>query len=139
MTNRRPVKITLQQLLRKALVYLRKSTLRPVEETAARAAFQHEQKALALRLGWPEKVIEVIDEDVGMSGLDADSHEGVKRLRKLVAQEVVGIIVASGACRFTRSRSDLESLLGLCRNTNTLLAIDGTVVDPDDPGECPLG
>jgi DNA invertase Pin-like site-specific DNA recombinase len=135
MSGHRPEEITDQHLRRLALVYLRQSTQKQVEEHKGSTAFQRDQKAHALRWGWPEKAIVVIDDDLGVSGRTVEAREGFKRMRRLVAQEDVGIICMSLSDRMGRNSDDSESLLSLCRDTDTLLAIDGAIVDLNDPSD----
>ncbi len=134
MSEYRPPQIKAHHLLRRAVVYVRQSTPKQVEEHTGSTAHQRGQQDYARRWGWPESAIDIIETDLGMSGTTGDRREGFQQLRKLVAQDQVGIILVSDTSRLTRSNLDFETLLELCRDTGTLLAVDGVIVDLEDPG-----
>jgi DNA invertase Pin-like site-specific DNA recombinase len=116
-----------------AVVYVRQSTPKQVEEHTGSTAHQRNQKEYALRWGWREADIEVIDEDLGMSGTSGDRRKGWQRLLKLVSEGRVGIIFASDISRLSRSRRLFATLVDLCREFDVLLVVDGTIVNFDDP------
>jgi DNA invertase Pin-like site-specific DNA recombinase len=115
-----------------AVVYLRQSTARQVEQNTGSTAHQRNQETYARQWGWPESRIEVIDEDLGLSGTSTEHRTGWKRLQKLVSEEKVGAIFTAEVSRLNRSRRDFGTLVELCRDFNTLLVVDGAVVDFDD-------
>lgn len=86
---------------------------------------------LVIRWGWPEKAILAIDQARSASSSGADRSDGFTRLCELVAQKQVGIIMMSITSSLPPSSSDLLRLFELCRDTNTLVAIDGAVVELD--------
>jgi len=53
---------------------------------------QYRLKERALRLGWRQEQVEVIDEDQGQSGASAESRSGFKRLVSEVALGQVGAV-----------------------------------------------
>ncbi|MFI5341970.1 MAG: recombinase family protein [Candidatus Methylomirabilales bacterium] len=133
MRDSRPAQITARHLQRLAVVYLRQSSPRQVEENPGSAAHQRNQKELALRWGWPEDSIEIIDQDLGLSGTSGESREGWQRLLQLVSQGQVGLILVSEISRLSRSRADFFTLAQLCRTFDVLLAVEGTIVEFDNP------
>jgi hypothetical protein len=138
MRQHRPLEIEDRHLDRLALVFVRQSCRPGVEEQTGSTGHQRDQREFARHWGWPEEAIEVIDDDLGLSGASGN-RPGFQRLQDLVAQKQAGMILASDASRLTRSRSDLESLLRLCRDAGTLLALNGSIVVLDTPREWPDG
>src|SRR5687767_6682514 len=86
--------ITPEHLRRKALVYLRQSTLDQVEKNTGSQAYQRNQVELAQAYGWPEDLIEVIDDDLGKSGSSVDRRTGWQRMLDQITARSVGIIFA---------------------------------------------
>ena len=72
--------ITVEHLNRKAIVYIRQSSLDQVEKNTGSQAFQRNQVELARAYGWSEELIEVIDEDLGKSGSSVDRRTGWQRM-----------------------------------------------------------
>lgn len=132
MTENRPQQIKPNHLQKLAIVYVRQSTMKQVLEHTGSTSYQRGQKEFAFRWGWPEQNIEIVDVDLGRSGTRGENREGWQRILKLVAQQLVGIILASFSSRLTRSSKDFEVLLELCRATETLLAVDGAIIDAND-------
>ena len=66
-------KITDAHRRRRAVVYVRQSTLAQVERNTESAARQYALRDRAVELGWPEGSVVVVDEDMGRSGA---SREG---------------------------------------------------------------
>ena len=72
--------ITAEHLKRKALVYLRQSSLEQVEKNTGSQAYQRNQVELARDYGWPEDLIEVIEDDLGKTGSSVDRRSGWQRI-----------------------------------------------------------
>jgi trehalose-6-phosphatase len=60
----RPLLVKASHLIRKAFVYLRQSTRPQVEENEGSTGHQREQTRFPREWGWPEELIEVIDEEL---------------------------------------------------------------------------
>lgn len=131
-SENRPPQIRGDHLRRLAIVYVRQSTPRQVDEHTGSTAHQRGQKEYPLKWGWVESNILVIEEDLGLSGSSGEHRRGWHLLLKLVAQGRAGIILTSDTSRLTRSSADFETLLGLCLEFDTLLAVEGVIVDPTD-------
>jgi DNA invertase Pin-like site-specific DNA recombinase len=129
----RPTQIKAHHLERLALVYLRQSSPKQVEMHTGSTAHQRDQKEYALQWGWPEAAIEVIDEDLGLSGTSGDHRRGWQRMLKLVPENEVGVIFVSDISRLSRSRRDYGTLADLCREFGVLLVVNGDIVDFNNP------
>ena len=121
-------KITPQHLERKAVVYLRQSSLKQVRENLES---QHLQYALAERarsLGY--RSVEVIDSDLGCSaGMGAARRIGFDRVVAAVARGEVGMILSREASRLSRTDRDWCHLLEVCQIFDTLIADEEQIYD----------
>ena len=118
-------------LQRAAYVYVRQSSPRQVIEHRESQRRQYDLARWASSAGWPGEQVVVIDEDQGKSGSTAKTRPGFARLIAAVARGEVGIVIALEATRLSRNSPDWHHLLYLCRFTNTLIADEHTVYDPD--------
>jgi DNA invertase Pin-like site-specific DNA recombinase len=125
-------KITTDHLARRAALYVRQSSLRQVYENQESTKRQYALKQRAVALGWPEGMIDVIDEDLGISGASANARAGYKKLVGEVSQENIGIVISIEASRLSRSSSDWSNLLEICRLTRTLIMDEDGIYDPSD-------
>jgi len=125
-------KILPRHLERWALVYLRQSTAQQLVRNQESTRLQYALRDRALALGWEANRIEVIDDDLGRSGISAEGRPGFQRLVAEVGLDHVGIIVGLEMSRFARSCRDWHQLLEICALFGTLIAdLDG-VYDPAD-------
>ena len=125
-------KITELQRRRRAVVYVRQSTLHQVERNTESAARQYALRDRAVELGWAAAAISVVDEDTGRSGSSTDGRLGFKELVAEVGLGQVGIVLALEVSRFARSSADWHQLLDLCALTATLIADADGVYSPAD-------
>src|ERR1700736_6719556 len=114
-------KVTSSHLERTAIVYVRQSTLMQVREHTESTARQYGLAGAAARLGWPASGIEVIDQDLGLSGRSAAHRDGFKQLMGRLCLGEVGAIFGLEVARLARSNADLARLLELARLTDTLV------------------
>src|SRR5437868_4391611 len=91
--------ITPGHLARKALIYVRQSTPGQVERNTGSQALQREQVELARAYGWPDDLIEVIDEDLGKSGSATDRRTGWQRMLDRIATHEVGCVFSVNITR----------------------------------------
>src|SRR5437868_1358627 len=82
--------------------------------------------------GWPRGRIDVIDEDLGISGRSIEGRSGFQRLLAEVALEHVGMVLGIEMSRLARSCRDWHQLLELCAVFGTLLGDADGVYDPCD-------
>jgi DNA invertase Pin-like site-specific DNA recombinase len=126
------VKISAEHLLRRAVVYLRQSTLKQVVENPESTRRQYDLRERALALGWAADAIEIIDEDLGRSGSTSDGRTGFRKLSEEIARGDVGAIFALDVSRLARSSADWHRLLDLCGVADVLIADDQATYDPRD-------
>jgi excisionase family DNA binding protein len=125
-------KITDAHRRRRAVVYVRQSTLAQVERNTESAARQYGLCDRAVELGWPRDSVVVVDEDTGRSGSSAAGRLGFKELVADVGLGHVGVVLALEVSRLARSSADWHQLLDLCALTRTLIADADGVYSPAD-------
>jgi DNA invertase Pin-like site-specific DNA recombinase len=112
-------KITSAHLERAAYVYIRQSTLHQVRHHLESKRRQYDLKLRAQELGFRQ--VEVIDEDLGVSGTGTKERPGFARLLASVCEGKVGAVLALEASRLARNNRDWHHLIDLCVLTNTLV------------------
>jgi DNA invertase Pin-like site-specific DNA recombinase len=117
---------------RRAVVYVRQSTLGQVERNTESAARQYGLRERAVELGWPPGSVSVVDGDTGRSGATSDGRLGFKELVAEVGLGHVGLVLALETSRLARSSADWHQLLDLCALTGTLIADADGVYSPGD-------
>ena len=125
-------KVTDQHRRRRAVVYVRQSTLHQVERHVESAARQYALRERAVELGWPAESVVVVDEDTGRSGATSEGRIGFKELVAEVGLGHVGLVLALEVSRLARSSADWHQLLDLCALTGTLIADADGVYSPAD-------
>jgi DNA invertase Pin-like site-specific DNA recombinase len=125
-------KVQATHLARRAVVYLRQSTLKQVHEHRESTARQYALRERALELGWSAGLIDTIDEDLGQSGTSISERTGFQRLAEQVAHGRVGAIFALEVSRLARSSADWHRLLDLCGLADVLIADEQAVYTPRD-------
>ena len=113
-------KITARHLARKAVVYLRQSSIAQVRHHQESQRLQYALKDTAKAYGFAQ--VEVIDVDLGMSASSgARVREGFKQLLASVALGEVGIVLSREPSRLSRTDKDWCHLMELCRVLDTLI------------------
>ncbi len=125
-------KITDDHRRRRAVVYVRQSSVGQVERNLESAARQYGLRDRAVELGWPAGAVAVVDEDTGRSGASSDGRLGFKELVAEVGLGQVGLILALETSRLARCSADWHRLLDLCALTGTLIADSDGVYSPAD-------
>lgn len=121
-------KIAPYHLARKALVYLRQSSLKQVRENLESQNLQYALADRARHLGF--RTVEVIDSDLGCSaGPGAARRVGFDRVLAAVARGEVGLLLSREASRLSRTDRDWCHLLEVCQLFDTLIADDEQVYD----------
>ena len=125
-------KITDAHRRRRAVVYVRQSTVAQLERNHESRARQYALRDRAVELGWPAGAVSVVDEDLGRSGASTDGRLGFKELVAEVGLGQVGLVLALEVSRFARSSADWHQLLDLCALTATLIADSDGIYSPAD-------
>ena len=121
-------KITSQHLNKKAIIYLRQSSLRQVQENTESQRLQYALKDRARDFGFND--VEVIDCDLGSSAaVGAKSRDGFKQLLASVTLGEVGIVMSREVSRLSRTDKDWCHLLELCQVFGTLIGDADQVYD----------
>jgi len=124
-------KITTEHLSRRAALYIRQSSLRQIHENQESTRRQYNLRQKAVSLGWSEEMLDVIDDDLGVSGTSTE-RSGFKKLLSEVSQENIGIVISIEASRLSRNSQDWAKLLEICRLTRTLILDEDGMYDPGD-------
>jgi DNA invertase Pin-like site-specific DNA recombinase len=132
---RGPSKILPQHLARRAYVYVRQSSPGQVLSHPESARRQRELADLAAGLGWPSSQIAVLDSDQGKTGQTAEGREAFKRILGDVSVGEVGIVVGIEVARLARNCADWFPLVEMCALTDTLIADEEGIYDPNDPND----
>ncbi|MCA1617583.1 MAG: recombinase family protein, partial [Acidobacteria bacterium] len=113
--------ITPDHLARKAVVYLRQSSLQQVKQNLESQRLQYALADKAKALGFHH--VEIIDCDLGVSaGPGAQAREGFTQLLANVALGDVGIVLSRELSRLSRTDKDWCHLMELCQLFNVLIA-----------------
>src|SRR5215471_6230360 len=95
--------ITPVHLQKKAVIYVRQSTLTQVIFNQESLRLQYALQQRAQSLGWKTEDIEVIDADLGLTGASAQHRSGFQELVTKVTLGQVGLILS---CEVTRLSQD---------------------------------
>lgn len=120
-------KITAEHLGRRAYLYIRQSTPEQVHNNLESQRRQYALANRARELGWKE--VEVIDDDLGVSG-SGTRRPGFERLLRAVCDGQVGAVFSVEASRLARNGRDWHTLLEFCSVVNALLVDSQGVYDP---------
>lgn len=120
-------------LERRAIVYVRQSTLIQVEENLESQRRQYELADRARELGFRDIV--VIDDDLGISASGTSARPGFESLVAQICEGVVGGVFCLEASRLARNGRDWHHLLELCGLVGArVFDVDG-VYDPSHPND----
>ena len=114
-------KITASHLQRRAVVYVRQSTTAQVEHNRESTERQYRLVERASELGWSGEGVQVIDDDLGISGAGLAERSGFAHMTAEVALGHVGIVLGLEVSRLARNNADWYRLLDLCGVTDTLI------------------
>ena len=120
-------KITAEHLSRQAYVYIRQSTPGQVRHNLESQRRQYALVDHARSLGWEN--VEVIDEDLGISG-SGTRRPGFERLLRALCDGRVGAVLSIEASRLARNGRDWHTLLEFCSVVGALLIDAESVYDP---------
>jgi len=123
-------KVTAAHLSRRALLYIRQSSLKQVIHNTESAIRQYDLRGKATALGWAADQITVIDIDQGQSGASAADREGFQQLVAEVSLGRAGIVLGLECSRLARNNADWHQLLEICAMTGTLICDEDGLYDP---------
>ena len=123
-------KVTPSHLERKAVIYLRQSTMKQVREHLDSQLTQRTLVERARSLGWRPERVEVLDSDLGQSASQTQNREAFKALAAEVALGHVGIVFGWDMSRLARNNADWYQLLDLAALFDTLIGDNDGVYDP---------
>ncbi len=128
MNDSQQTKITEHHRSRKAMVYLRQSSPRQVEENLESKRLQYAMVERAEALGF--RHVETIDCDLGFSAsVGAAQREGFDYIISAVACGDVGIVLSREVSRLSRTNKDWCQLFEVCQVFNTLIGDEQQVYD----------
>jgi DNA invertase Pin-like site-specific DNA recombinase/DNA-binding transcriptional regulator YdaS (Cro superfamily) len=128
-------KITPRHLSLLAVIYVRQSTERQVIENRGSALYQRKFVELARHYGWPDDLIVINDQDLGVSGRSTAGREGYKQLRQQIFEGQVGAVFCAEESRLDRDFSSFAQLVKLSAACNTLIIDEKGVYDPNNDND----
>ena len=128
-------KIEPHHLRLRAVVYVRQSTPRQVLANQESTRRQYQLAERARQMGWPAPQVEVIDEDLGLSGASSHARTGFQRLVAAIGLGEVGLVLVTEVSRLSRRNSDWHRVIELCAVFRTLIADEDGVYDAQDPND----
>jgi DNA invertase Pin-like site-specific DNA recombinase len=128
-------KVEARHLRLRAIVYVRQSTPRQVQANRESTRRQYQLAERARQMGWPAAQIEVIDEDLGLSGASSHARTGFQRLVAAIGLGEVGIVLVTEVSRLSRRNSDWHRVIELCAVFRTLIADEDGVYCAHDPND----
>ncbi|MGP8329977.1 MAG: recombinase family protein [Methanosarcinaceae archaeon] len=121
-------KITIEHLLRIAIIYIRQSSMSQVNTHLESQRLQYNLEKRAIELGWQKT--EIIDEDLGLSGSGTVTRPGFQKLLTAIVERKVGAIFCFDASRLARNNREWSQLIEYCGMFGVLIIdLDG-VFDP---------
>ena len=117
---------------RQAVVYLRQSSVKQVQNNCESAVNQRALCERLLELGWKKSQVQVIDEDQGRTAKQVSGREGFQKLVADVSLRKIGIIMGYEVSRLSRNCADWYRLLELCALFDTLIADADGIYHPRD-------
>ena len=121
-------KIKPHHLERKAILYIRQSSLYQVNHNLESQKLQYAMEERLQQLGWRE--IEVVDDDLGRSAAGTVTRAGFERMVAEVCMGKVGAVAAREVSRFARNSREWQQLIEVCRVVDVVLIDQETVYTP---------
>jgi DNA invertase Pin-like site-specific DNA recombinase len=121
-------KIQPHHLDRKAILYVRQSSVHQVLHNRESSALQYAMRDRLMALGWRE--IETVDDDLGRSAAGSVTRAGFDRMVAEVCLGKVGAVAAREVSRFARNSRDWQQLIEMCRVVDTVLVDQEAIYAP---------
>jgi len=130
--NAPEAKVKAEHVCRKAYVYVRQSSMAQVHSHQESTRRQYELHQRAIRLGWIEEKIEIVDEDLGHSASNiGEQRIGFQRLLHAMVNGEVGAIFSVEVSRLARQDSEGYRLVEVAALMGVLLVDEQQVYDPN--------
>ena len=126
-------RITPEHLTRDAVVYVRQSTVKQVQDNSESTRLQMGLREKAIALGWPDPT--TVDDDLGVSAGGFAQRPGFRNLLARLAMREIGIILCIDASRLSRNSKDWAHLFELCSYFGTLIADTDQIYDLSHPND----
>jgi len=120
-------KVRSEHVSRKAVVYLRQSTMKQVRENLESQRLQYALAGRAHEIGFAD--VEIIDCDLGASAGIGSTRKGFERLVSEVALGQVGAVISREVSRLSRTDRDWCHLLEVCQIFDTLIMDEEQIYD----------
>ena len=121
-------KIQRHHLERKAIVYVRQSSVHQVVHNRESGALQYAMRDRLRQLGFTQ--VDTIDDDLGRSASGSAQRAGFDRMVAEVCLGKVGAVAAREVSRFARNSRDWQQLIEMCRVVDTVLVDQEAVYAP---------
>jgi DNA invertase Pin-like site-specific DNA recombinase len=121
-------KIKPHHLARKAILYVRQSSIHQILHNRESQVLQYAMRDRLVALGWSE--IETVDDDLGRSAAGGVTRVGFERMVAEVCLGKVGAVAAREVSRFARNSRDWQQLIEMCRVVDTVLVDQEVVYAP---------
>ena len=121
-------KVKPHHLQRKAMVYVRQSSMQQVVYNRGSRELQYAMQQRVRELGWRD--VEVVDDDLGRSASGSVRRLGFERMVAEVSLGQVGAVAAWEVSRFARNNREWQQLIEICRVVDTLLVDQDAVYTP---------
>ena len=120
-----------------AIVYPRQSTGDQVQNNIYSLERQMQLKDQALRDGFPEDAVMVVDDDLGVSGRSIERRQGFSRALRLIEQKVVAAIYVEDLTRLSRDERTIDQMIiaDACERSGTLIYMGRSWYDMRDSGQ----
>lgn len=118
---------------RRATIYVRQSTMAQVQQCLESQRRQYELVELARQCGF--KRVEVIDDDLGLSGSGAVERPGFERMVAALCSGEIGAVFCTEASRLARNGRDWHHLLELCGLVGARVVDSDGAYDPRLPAD----
>ena len=113
---------------RKAILYIRQSSVHQVHHNLESQRLQYAMQERLQQLGWRE--VDVVDDDLGRSAAGLVTRAGFARMVAEVCMGQVGAVAAREVSRFARNSREWQQLVEVCRVVDTVLIDLDTVYSP---------
>ena len=121
-------KLTTERLQRRAILYVRQSTVIQVAQNRESQLRQYHLAGYARELGFVE--VETIDEDLGRSASGLVDRPGFQRLVTEICEGQIGAVFCLEASRLARNGRDWHHLIELCGLVGAVLIDPEGIYDP---------